>query len=126
MQRLLPWVLLLAILLSSSDMGRAQAPWYRPGCHLVGVDKTVEVPGCQRQTVRVNACRGYCESIAFPSSGTTRQGSSGNHVITSRATCCDIASTHVVNFSLRCGNLLVPKTLYSAASCSCSICDDNQ
>ncbi|KAK2189025.1 hypothetical protein NP493_110g05021 [Ridgeia piscesae] len=111
--------ILLCVVFSMTASGRK--PWEEPGCHLVGNTRTIYIPGCVAFHVTTNACRGFCSSFAFPSTSATLQNNP-LHVITSRAECCTIDTTHDVTVRVRCIKGYRKLTFKSAASCSCSTC----
>ncbi|XP_035682426.1 thyrostimulin alpha-2 subunit-like [Branchiostoma floridae] len=95
-------------------------------CRLAGYRKRIAMPWCHTATVLINACRGHCESETALSSDATVQASGGLHVYTTRGSCCTIATTHQVTFSMYCWSGVRTYTIESAASCACGVCDYNQ
>ncbi|XP_022087666.1 thyrostimulin alpha-2 subunit-like [Acanthaster planci] len=95
----------------------------RAGCHLVGYQKEVRIPGCHTAWVRMNACRGYCMTYSFLSDSATLERSGGTQLFTSHGSCCVITSTHDVHITLQCENNQVYKdTFKSARTCNCALC----
>lgn len=102
----------------------AETSWRRPGCHLLGFKKLVEIPGCRSAEIHINACRGYCMTYSFPSDIHTLFLSGGNHVLTSHGSCCTIKTTHDIHFTLECeNNQVYQDVIKSASRCECSLCD---
>lgn len=73
-----------------------------------GHTRIVQIPGCLQFNVTTNACRGFCESYAIPSSQRTLLANR-RHFLTSRAECCGIEETHDVS-ELKCLNYLIVDT----------------
>ncbi|KAI0239222.1 Thyrostimulin alpha-2 subunit [Lamellibrachia satsuma] len=112
-------VLLLCVVFFVTTSG--QQAWETPGCHRLGNTRRIYIPGCVAFHVTTNACRGFCTSFAFPSTSSTLHNNP-LHVITSRAECCTIDTTHDVTVSVRCLKGYRKFTFKSAASCSCAAC----
>ncbi|XP_048732264.1 thyrostimulin alpha-2 subunit-like isoform X2 [Ostrea edulis] len=93
----------------------------KAGCFRMGHTRIVQIPGCLQFNVTTNACRGFCESYAIPSSQRTLLANR-RHFLTSRAECCGIEETHDITVSVRCANGLREVTFRSAKSCACSMC----
>ncbi|XP_077861716.1 thyrostimulin alpha-2 subunit-like [Saccoglossus kowalevskii] len=116
-------ILTLSVMIWSAEANNVPY-WQRPGCHLVGYVKTVRVPGCHEEEVRMNACRGYCTSYSYLSSPATLEASGGTHIFTAKGSCCTIDETHNVAVTLQCQNGKVYRDVFkSAKSCVCGICD---
>ncbi|XP_039248710.1 thyrostimulin alpha-2 subunit-like [Styela clava] len=113
--------LLLFVVLPISLLGN---PWEKPGCHLTGFSLVVKKENCQKTVVHINACRGCCASLSYPSSYETVMLSHGRHNFTSRASCCSIAKAQVVHFKINCGGVPRIETIQSAERCSCGVCKD--
>nr|AXL95736.1 thyrostimulin alpha [Conus ermineus] len=95
--------------------------WETPGCHLVGHTRVVKIPDCVPFQMTTNACRGFCVSYAIPSPYRTL-AYNPNHIITSRAECCDIIDTHDIPVQVRCVDGVKEIVFKSAKNCACSIC----
>ncbi|XP_071503449.1 thyrostimulin alpha-2 subunit-like [Diadema antillarum] len=114
----------LAYAMSPSAVARKTMSWQRPGCHLVGFTKKVEIPGCYVEMVPMNACKGYCNSYSYPSDLVTLLSSGGQHEFTTYGRCCSIKDTHKVDVILECENYTRRiVTFKSAAECQCSLCN---
>ncbi|XP_071801535.1 thyrostimulin alpha-2 subunit-like isoform X2 [Asterias amurensis] len=112
----------LSVCLCSLLATAQQRPyWERSGCHLVGYSTLVQIPGCHKTRVDMNACRGYC--VTYTLLSTFNQIVSNNIRYSSRGTCCAIGDTHDVIVILACENNEQKSVTYkSAASCSCTLC----
>lgn len=86
-----------------------------------GHSRTIEIPDCVQFSINTNACRGYCESYAVPST----QFLNGFKVpkpVTSVGQCCNIMETEDVNVMLSCVGGARNVTFKSATKCSCYHC----
>ncbi|XP_077285260.1 glycoprotein hormone alpha 2 [Arctopsyche grandis] len=101
---------------SPSVMFGEKPAWQRPGCHRLGHSKKVSIPGCTPFTVTTNACRGFCESWAFPSTGRAPQP------VTSLAQCCNIMDSEDIVVKVPCLEGERTITMKSATTCSCYHC----
>ncbi|KAJ2942649.1 hypothetical protein O0L34_g11188 [Tuta absoluta] len=90
----------------------------KPGCHLVGKTLNVSIPQCVPFTVKMNACRGYCESWSFPSimMGFKR------HPVTSLGQCCNIMESEEVIKTAVCIEGYRKIMFKSPLSCACDHC----
>ncbi|XP_052700233.1 thyrostimulin alpha-2 subunit-like [Crassostrea angulata] len=113
------WIFLLFVqfVLCSFDPRTLQ----KAGCYRMGHTRTVQIPGCLEFNVTTNACRGFCESYAIPSSQRTLSANT-RHILTSRAECCGIEETHDITVSVGCADGLREVTFKSAKTCACSVC----
>ncbi|KAK3784571.1 hypothetical protein RRG08_003379 [Elysia crispata] len=122
-------VILLLLLCGHSSLwghvegrGNGTRPaWEAPGCHLVGNNRMVRIPGCVAFEMATNACRGYCVSYAIPSPAHTTEFNT-NFIITSRAACCGIVDAFDTKVRVLCRDGYREFTFKSASSCACSIC----
>nr|A0A0F7Z3J2.1 RecName: Full=Thyrostimulin alpha-2 subunit; Flags: Precursor [Conus victoriae] len=101
--------------------GQKRHSWEAPGCHLVGHTRVVRIPDCVPFQITTNACRGFCVSYAIPSPYQTLVYNP-NHIITSRAACCDIIDTLDIPVQVTCVDGVREIVFKSARSCACSIC----
>ncbi|XP_046610650.1 thyrostimulin alpha-2 subunit isoform X1 [Neodiprion virginianus] len=93
-----------------------------PKCLLVGYEMNITLKNCPGMSmVGINVCRGYCESIAFPTNPEIRS-KYPQALITSNGGCCSIKE--YVNFTttVPCGSETKKVTLPSATSCWCHDC----
>ncbi|CAK8677637.1 unnamed protein product [Clavelina lepadiformis] len=84
--------LLLLCLFVATTLAGGKSKWKVPGCHLRGYQKQIHVDNCKSVIIGINACRGYCPSITYPSDYATKMESNGRHNYTAQAACCTIES----------------------------------
>lgn len=116
----------VSLVVSSENATSYSRPsWEAPGCHLVGNNRLVRIPGCVAFEMATNACRGYCVSYAIPSPAQTTEFNT-NFIITSRAACCGIVDAFDTKVRVLCRDGYREITFKSARSCACSICRSKQ
>lgn len=87
-----------------------------------GHSRKIEIPDCVQFSINTNACRGYCESYAVPSTPFIANGSKIPKPVTSVGQCCNIMETEDVNVMLNCVGGSRNVTFKSATKCSCYHC----
>lgn len=93
----------------------------------IGNIRKIEIPDCVQFNISTNACRGYCESYAVPS--TTSMAIGGllrpPKPVTSVGQCCNIMESEDVKVALNCLDGPRILTFKSATKCSCYHCKKN-
>ncbi|XP_015608427.1 thyrostimulin alpha-2 subunit [Cephus cinctus] len=113
-------IIFFLFFLSFSSIANS-AVWAKPGCHVVGHTRKIRIPNCVEFQMTTNACRGFCESWAVP---TTLEALlvNPNQPITSVAQCCNMMETEDIQVSVLCLGGIKELTFKSAKSCSCFHC----
>ncbi|XP_044733188.1 thyrostimulin alpha-2 subunit [Chrysoperla carnea] len=96
----------------------ARDAWEKPGCHKVGHTRKISIPDCVEFQMTTNACRGFCESWAIPSSPNANPG----QPVTSVGQCCNIMETEDVPIKVLCLDGIKTLTFKSATNCACYHC----
>ncbi|XP_017775595.1 PREDICTED: uncharacterized protein LOC108561951 [Nicrophorus vespilloides] len=96
----------------------AKETWQKPGCHKIGHTRKISIPNCIEIKITTNACRGYCESWAVPSSTNI----SWTQPVTSVGECCNIMDSELQEVQVFCVEGVRTLTFKSAISCSCYHC----
>lgn len=84
----------------------------------VGHTRKISIPNCVEFYMTTNACRGFCESWAVPSSPKTTP----SQPVTSIGQCCNIMETEPAEVKVLCVDGIRTLTFKSAVSCSCYHC----
>ncbi|VEN43723.1 unnamed protein product [Callosobruchus maculatus] len=115
------WFLFVAVSFSSAfsvDSGSSKGGWHSPGCHKVGHTRKISIPNCVEFHMTTNACRGYCESWAVPSSPLITP----SQPVTSVGECCNIMEAEPVEKKVLCVDGVRTLIFKSAVTCSCYHC----
>uniref|UniRef100_UPI00358F30D4 glycoprotein hormone alpha-2 n=1 Tax=Myxine glutinosa TaxID=7769 RepID=UPI00358F30D4 len=117
---MVPEVLFLILL--GACFGAGHSSW--PGCHLYAFKVPVMKGDMGRGpcVATLNACVGYCNSIAFPSKYSVLVASDFKHNITSMSECCVISEVEKVPVRLSCGVHEDEAEVYTAKRCRCDMC----
>lgn len=104
------FLMIFLIIILNSANGNNQ--WAKIGCHKVGHTRKISIPDCVEFQMTTNACRGFCESFAVPSTfaiGIHRP----EQPVTSVGQCCNIMDTEDVMVKVRCldGEFLIEKKM---------------
>lgn len=89
---------------------------------VLGHTRKIEIPDCVQFTINTNACRGFCESYAVPSTPLAAGTLRPTKPVTSIGQCCNIMESEDVNVRLNCMGGPKNLTFKSATKCSCYHC----
>lgn len=106
-----------------SIMGQLE-DWPKVGCHRVSYTRKVQIPDCIEFSLTTNACRGFCESFAVPSSFAigAHRPTNNHQPVTSVGQCCNIMDSEEVKVKVLCLNGIRDVNFKSATNCSCFHC----